>query len=160
VFADVPYSRLNEIKICDVKMDSSHAVIMADLTAAYEPEIGVRKFTRVFEFSAPGRFVVKDSVELERPQIVTSYFHSDNLIEKRPGSIFAFEPGGTSLSVQIAKSEMFNSLIEKNILTAPGKPGSVDKGEREERGVRLAVSTKEKVKKLEQAVTLEIVKKK
>jgi hypothetical protein len=34
------------------------------------------------------------------------------------------------------------------LLTAPGKPGSVDKGEREERGVRLAISTKKPEKQV------------
>ena len=35
--------------------------------------------------------------------------------------------------------------IEPNILTAPGKPGSVDKGEQQVRGQRLAVTNKKPV---------------
>ncbi len=46
--------------------------------------------------------------------------------------------------------------IEKNILTAPGRPGSVDKGEREERGVRLAISTKEKITKAKLIMELRV----
>ena len=52
--------------------------------------------------------------------------------------------------------KVFDAKVEKNILTAPGRPGSVDKGEREERGVRLAISTKEKVKKAQFKVKLKI----
>jgi hypothetical protein len=42
--------------------------------------------------------------------------------------------------------ELFKTAIEKNILTAPGPPGNVDKGKSEERGVRLAISTSKPVK--------------
>ncbi len=44
------------------------------------------------------------------------------------------------LATIIAPDEV-RATIEPNIVTAPGKPGSVDKGERQERGVRLAIST-------------------
>ena len=53
---------------------------------------------------------------------------------------------------------MFTTSIEENFLTAPGRPGSVDKGEREQRGVRLAISTKKKVKKMKIKTMLEIQK--
>lgn len=33
------------------------------------------------------------------------------------------------------------AVVEENVLTAAGPPGSVDKGERQVRGQRLAVST-------------------
>jgi hypothetical protein len=46
--------------------------------------------------------------------------------------------------------------IETNFLIAPGKPGSVDKGEREERGVRLAISTKEKTRSSQFVIKLKI----
>ena len=35
--------------------------------------------------------------------------------------------------------------IESNVLTAPGPPGSVDKGERQERGYMLKLSTRKPV---------------
>ena len=38
------------------------------------------------------------------------------------------------------------NLTNTDFLTAPGLPGSFDKGEREQRGVRLAISTKQPVK--------------
>lgn len=144
VFTGIPYERLNRIKITDAKMSDKKVLITADVTAAYEPEVGVKKFVRTFEFTAPGRFVVTDDVETAQPQIITSFLHADNLINKLSDNSFMFEPNGTNLLVKLVEPKAFNALIEKNILIAPGKPGSVDKGEREERGVRLAVSTKEK----------------
>ena len=155
-FVGIPYENMNKIRILNVQMNARKVSITADVTAAYEPEIGVKKFIRKFEFSAPNSFVVTDQVETNTPKIITSYLHADNLINQISANNFVFEPNGTSLFVQMIAPKMFDAKIEKNILTAPGKPGSVDKGEREERGVRLAISTKEKVKKAKFVVKLNI----
>jgi len=127
-------------------MDAQKVSIIADLTAAYEPEIGVSEFTRKFEFTAPDGFVVSDSVKLEKPQIITSFLHADSKIVQNGKNAFEFEPGGTSLLAEILAPKKFATKIEENILTAPGKPGSVDKGEREKRGWRVAISTDKPVK--------------
>jgi hypothetical protein len=145
-FAGVSYDRLNQISLREVNVDSKRVSIVADLTAAYEPEVGVKEFIRNFEFASPGDFTVTDDVKTETPQTVTSFLHADNLIREKAKNIFEFEPNATSLLIEIISPAQFNAKIEKNILTAPGKPGSVDKGEREERGVRLAISTAQKVK--------------
>lgn len=147
VFAGIPYERLDKIKITNVKMDDKKVLITADATAAYEPEVGVKKFVRTFEFTAPGKFVVTDEVETSEPQIITSFLHADNLINKLSDNTFMFEPTGTNLLVKLVEPTAFNAIIEKNILTAPGRPGSVDKGKREERGLRLAISTGRKTAK-------------
>ena len=158
VFVGIPYQRLNKIRISSVTMNSKKVSITADVTAAYEPEIGVKNFTRNFEFNAPNSFIVTDDIETNSPKTITSYLHSDNLIIRLSPNRFIFEPNGTSLSAEIISPEMFDSKIEKNILTAPGRPGSVDKGEKEERGVRLAISTESKVKKIRFAVKLTVQK--
>lgn len=147
VFVGVPYERLNQIRITNIKMSSKKVSITADVTSAYQPEVGVSKFIRKFDFTAPNKFLIRDEIETSSPKTVTSFLHADNLINQISPDKFVFEPNGTSLLTQIAVSDLFDSKIEKNILTAPGKPGSVDKGEREERGVRLAISTKSKVSK-------------
>jgi len=43
--------------------------------------------------------------------------------------------------ISVVAPEEAQTAIEPNVLTAPGRPGSVDKGERQVRGERLAVST-------------------
>lgn len=159
-FADVSYDRLNKIRLTNVKMSASKVSILADITAAYEPETGVKKFVRSFEFSAPDGFTFKDSVELERPQIITSFLHADNSIVEKSKNIFWFEPNGTYLAAEIVAPKNLKTLVEKNILTAPGRPGSVDKGEREERGVRLTISTGEKVSKANFTTKMLLVKSK
>ena len=129
-------------------MSANKVSILADVTAAYEPEVGVAKFIRRFDFTAPGTFVVSDDVKTKNPQTITAYFHADNKIENSSNGTFMFEPEGKpSLLASLMNPTMFTTVVEENFLTAPGRPGSVDKGEREQRGVRLAVSTKNKVKK-------------
>lgn len=160
VFVGVPYERMNKIRLVSVKLDEKSANIVADLAPAYEPELGVKKFTRSFVFAAPGSFTVSDSIETDKPQTITAYLHSDQTIQKVADRSFVFEPGGTQLKVDIVKPESLDTRSEVNILTAPGKPGSVDKGEREERGVRLAVSTKQKVNKLDLVVKMTVEKQK
>lgn len=158
-FANVAYERLNQIRLTDVKMDAKKVSIVADLKAAYEPEVGVKRFVRRFEFAAPNDFVVKDSVETDEPQTITAFLHSDNVIRRDSEQLFTFEPNGTSLAAEIVAPKTVRTIVEKNILTAPGRPGSVDKGEREERGVRLAISTAEKTDKLDLEVRLKIKQK-
>jgi Heparinase II/III-like protein. len=157
-FAGVSYDRMNNIRLTNVDLAAGKVSITADLAPAYEPGVGVKKFSRVFEFSAPDTFLVKDSIEMERPSTITAFLHADNVITKTSDAIFTFEPGPTSLSVAIDTPKSFDTKIEKNILTAPGRPGSVDKGEREERGVRLATTTRQKVKTLEMKTTLRVEK--
>lgn len=158
-FAEVSYERLNKIRVQDVKFDAKKVSIIADVAPAYEPELGVKKFIRRFEFTAPNNFVVTDDVETEKPQIITSVLHADNEIRQLSAGKFVFEPPGTNLLVNLVMPKNAVAKIEKNILTAPGKPGSVDKGEREERGVRLNLSTGEKVSKLKMQMRLTIQEK-
>lgn len=156
VFAGIPYDRLNQIKITDVQMSANKVSATALVTSAYEPEVGVKKFIRRFEFTAPNSFIIEDEVETEKPNIITSYLHADNLIKQLSSNKFEFEPNKTSLLVELIAPKQVETKIEKNILTAPGRPGSVDKGEREERGVRLAISTKQKTTKTNFKVKMNI----
>ncbi|MDQ3750360.1 MAG: heparinase II/III-family protein, partial [Acidobacteriota bacterium] len=155
-FAGVPYERLNKIRIFEAKFGSEKVSISADVAPAYEPEVGVKKFIRKFEFTAPNRFTVIDEVETVEPKIITSYLHADNSIEKSSNNSFLFESPKTNLLVKMLMPLPVETKIEKNILTAPGRPGSVDKGEREERGVRLAISTKEKITKAKLVMELTV----
>jgi hypothetical protein len=140
----VPYDLLNKIRIHDVKLDQNGASVTAELTSAYEPGVGLERFTRKFVFTAPGEFDVEDSIKASRPQPITAFLHSDNAI-KQVDRAFHFEPGTPLLLVHVLAPQDYNSVIEPNFLTAPGPPGSVDKGQREQRGVRLAISTKQPV---------------
>ena len=155
-FANIAYDRLNKIRISDVKMNADKVSITADLTNAYQPEVGLKTFIRQFDFTAPNDFLVSDDVQTDSPVFITSFLHADNQIVEKSKNTFEFEPNGTNLLVELTEPENYEAKIEKNILTAPGKPGSVDKGEKEERGVRLAIETKQKVQNLKIKMMLKI----
>jgi hypothetical protein len=141
-FAGVSYDSLNKIKIRDVAMSETGVSLIADLDTAYESTAGVSQFERRFKFKAPGEFLIEDSIRTEHPQLITSYLHSDYSIVEKDGG-FEFEGGKPTLFIEILEPAMYDTSIGPNFLTAPGRPGSVDKGEREQRGVRLAVSPKQ-----------------
>ncbi len=141
-FAGVSYEAMNKIGLRDVKLSTSAVSLIADLAPAYEPNVGVVNFIRKFEFKSPGEFIIEDSIKTDSPKAVTSYLHSDNSITEKDGQ-FEFEGGRPALIAEIVEPRLVESVIGPNFLTAPGRPGSVDKGEREQRGVRLAISPKQ-----------------
>lgn len=154
-FVGMSYELMNKILIRDLIIGSKGFSLAAELAPAYKEEVGVEKFVRKFAFNSNGEIKIEDTIKTKREQVITSYLHSDTSIVSR-GNMFEFEPGMPSLLVEIGQSDLFKSVIEPNVLTAPGRPGSVDKGEREERGVRLAISTRGPVKAAKFVVNMRI----
>jgi len=107
--------------------------------------LGVSSFMRRFEFTAPGTWQISDTITTSKPETVTSYLHADELIATQAAGVFTLGPG---LLAAFNSTTPVTTTIEKNLLTAPGPPGAVDKGEVEERGVRLAITTRDKVQHL------------
>jgi len=120
--------------------------VRGDATAAYGPELGLKKFVREFVYKSGIGFTISDEVETTKPAILTFLLHADNRIEKESGNRFSVKAGGVKLLIdptleQPGGSKQIQSVIEANTLTAPGPPGAVDKGERQERGQKLLLST-------------------
>jgi hypothetical protein len=74
--------------------------------------------------------------------------HADDHIEKLEGCLFSITAGGVKLLIDPTLDapvrqglQSIESVIATNNLTAPGPPGAVDKGERQERGQKLLLST-------------------
>ena len=153
VFAEVPYELLNRIHISEVKVEPTRVMLRGDATAAYEPELGLKKFVREFVYRPDAGFTVRDEVETTKPAVFTFLLHADNRIEKEDGNRFSIRAGKVKLLIDPIielPSEPSNgppapktihSAIEANTLTAPGPPGAVDKGERQVRGQKLLLST-------------------
>src|SRR5262249_46300021 len=140
-FASVRYDRLDQIRIAEVKLEKDRMFVRGDATSAYEPEIGVKKFVRQFEYDAKEGFTISDEVEIEKPQVVTSVLHADTVFKKDGNNRFSTSAGGVKLLIEVQEPKELKRSIEVNDVTAPGPPGSVDKGERQERGQKLLLST-------------------
>lgn len=148
VFAAVSYELLNRIRITEAKVEQNQVTVRGDATAAYEPELGLKKFVREFVYRSGAGFTVSDEVETTKPAVLTFLLHADNRIEKETGDQFSIKAGGVKLLIDPTieesnqhASKKIQSLVEPNTLTAPGPPGAVDKGERQERGEKLLLST-------------------
>jgi hypothetical protein len=140
-FAAVSYERLDQIRILDVQLNKDHVVVRGDATSAYEPELGVKKFVRQFEYRPAEGFTITDEVETAKPTVITSLLHADTGLRKETSNRFSINVGAVKLLVESLEPKDVDSAIDVNIVTAPGPPGAVDKGERQERGQKLMLST-------------------
>ena len=153
VFAAVSYELLNRIRISEVKVEQNQVIVRGDATAAYGPELGLKKFVREFVYRPGADFTVSDEVETTKPAVLTFLLHADKSIEKESATRFSIKAGRVKLLIDptierpndLPPSNQIQSAIqatiETNTLTAPGPPGAVDKGERQERGEKLLLST-------------------
>jgi hypothetical protein len=148
VFAEVPYELLNRIRIGEVKVEKDRIMVRGDATAAYSPDLGVKKFVREFVYQPGSGFTVSDDVETTRPAVLTFVLHADDHIEKGQGSLFSITAGRVKLLIDPTLDapveqalQSIKAAIETNNVTAPGPPGAVDKGERQDRGQKLLLST-------------------
>jgi len=148
VFAEVPYELLNRIRISGVKVEQNQVIVRGDATAAYQPELGVKKFVREFVYTTGAGFTISDEVETEKPAVLTFLLHADDHIEKGERCLFTIRAGRVKLLIDPTLEapvgpqalQSIQAVIEINNLTAPGPPGAVDKGERQERGQKLLLS--------------------
>jgi len=147
-FAEVSYELLNRVRISEVKVEKDRIMVRGDATAAYSPDLGVKKFVREFAYQPGSGFTVSDDVETTRPAVLTFVLHADEHIEKLEGCLFSITAGGVKLLIDPTidapveqAQQSLESVIETNNLTAPGPPGAVDKGERQARGQKLLLST-------------------
>ena len=147
-FAEVPYDLLNRIRISEVKVEKNLVMVRGDATAAYGPELGLKKFVREFVYQPGAGFTIVDDVETTKPAKPTFLLHADDHIEKGEGCLFSITAGRVKLLIDPTLAapveqalQSIEAVIETNTLTAPGPPGAVDKGERQERGQKLLLST-------------------
>ena len=143
-FSEMPYDLMNRVRLVDFRLDRNRVTVRGDATAAYLPELGLRKFVRQFVYEASS-FTIIDEVETTKPSTLTLLLHADDNIEKRDERRFDIVAGNVKMLVEPAiefpPQTQFKTTIETNVVTAPGPPGAVDKGEQQSRGKKLLLST-------------------
>ncbi|HZS03652.1 MAG TPA: DUF4962 domain-containing protein [Blastocatellia bacterium] len=139
-FDGVPYDQMNQVRITEVKLEKGFAYVRGEAAAAYEPELGLTRFTRHLLFTAPDGFIVWDEVAANQPCVFTRLLHADERIEAMGRNQFAVKAQGVNLLVTSVAPEELKAKLEPNVMTAPGRPGSVDKGEQQSRGMKLSLS--------------------
>lgn len=141
-FDGFPYDRLDQTRIAEVKFGRNRVYIRGEAGSSYKPELGLTRFIRHFTFHSARGFDIKDEVSARQPSAFTTFLHADDKIETDGRSPFFIKTPKVWLQALVIEPEEATTKIEPNILTAPGKPGSVDKGDRQQRGQRLAVTNK------------------
>jgi len=139
-FDGVPYERLDRIRIVEARLTAGSVLIRGDAAAAYDDALGLTRFERRFEFDGRG-FVVTDELSSTTPRTYTVLVHSDDTVKQEGAGRFSIDASSMKFNVLVESPTGARAVVEDNVLTAPGPPGSVDKGERQVRGRRLAVST-------------------
>jgi Heparinase II/III-like protein len=157
-FATVSYERLDRIRISELKVEKDFVSIRGDATSAYEPELGVKRFVRQFEYRPDQGFLITDEVETEKPTLVTSVVHADAGLQKETNDRFGISIGNAKLMIEVLEPKQFQSEIVVNTVRAPGPPGAVDKGENQERGEKLLISTLRTVTKTRFQLRLKVLK--
>lgn len=153
-FSGVPYDLLNRIRILEAKLGDKEVVIRADVTSAYMPELDLLRFEREFRFSADGGFRIIDTLQLAKAHAITELIHADETIVPLGDDRFAIGGSDAKLIVSVEEPRTVRFRIEPNVVIAAGLPGSVDKGERQERGQRLAISSAGPVKDIRFVISL------
>ncbi len=140
-----PYTLLNKVRIVKAVLTSSGFDIEGEAAGAYDPSLGLTEYQRELKMTSPGQIVVEDHIASTRPDTYSEVLHADRgIIERRPDD-FTLEGYGGALQADLKQPRNVSESIEKNMVVGPGKPGSVQKGTLEQRGMRVVVSTKHPV---------------
>ena len=137
-FVGYPYARLDTIRLTSVALGAERADIVADLTGAYRPELGVEHLERRFSF-AHGAWTTTDIVRASRPVVLTAQVHGDRAITQLSERRFLVAGTPAALKVDL-RTAAAKAVVGPGVVVAAGPPGHVDKGPTEERGTVLRIS--------------------
>ena len=145
---------LGRVRIEQVTLAPAAVRVVAELAAAYPPAARLLSFRRELTFRAPGRFRVRDRIETAEDGPLEWYLHAD-----RPFAI----AGATFRDADAPRSFLGRVVLPRGarlrsgptILMAPGQPGSIESGHREQRGFELVVEPKTPGRTRELDVTFE-----
>ncbi|HYG97607.1 MAG TPA: DUF4962 domain-containing protein [Terriglobales bacterium] len=155
VFKDIPYERLNRIRLREVTTTPDFFYAVADAAAAYPREAGLKKFHRHFLFEAPNQFVIWDELEADKPSKFAVLFNGDREIEKVVTG-HSIINGPVSLSVETIAPQETKATVSTLFVTSQGRPGSVEKGEIEQRGKQLRIENTDPTEAMTYVHTLRI----
>ena len=135
------YDQLNNVRIREAQFDKGFLYVEGDAAAAYPASLGLTHYARHLLMTSSKNITVWDDIQSEQPHTFSGLLHSDTTVTKIKNRKFEIAAGPATLTIDsvLPKKAIFE--VVPNIVTAPGRPGSVDKGEQQDRGERLAVTT-------------------
>jgi Domain of unknown function (DUF4962)/Heparinase II/III-like protein len=137
VWRQMDYRALDGIRIRQIDFSGGRARLVADLAAAYPESAGVKSFTRTFTWDGGSVFTVADAVTLAAPATAEWHLQSDTPFEGTGTVFHNVQPGKPALRASIASPKGITGTTGPATVQAPGAPGSIEKGPREQRGYLL-----------------------
>ena len=148
MFKNVSNKKLDKIRIAEVSGNKDYFYARGEAANAYDDDLGVKKFERNFLYVAPGYFIVWDELEIEKPADFTFLLNADREIVLHDNIADLINETATLRVVRIVPQDA-NSKVVPQMIQARGLPGSVDKGDTEQRGVQLQTTSINKQTKFE-----------
>ncbi|MEW5848061.1 MAG: heparinase II/III family protein [Myxococcota bacterium] len=156
VWRELPYQRLTDIRIRDVKSEGGRVRIVADVAAAYPDEARLKRFTRTFSFDGRDTFTVEDQVELGEARVVNWHLQSDAPFEQRGGRYFNGGVAGAGVELSMTQPARVSFAAGEASVKSPGPPGKIETGSLEQRGYMLTASTPAPVTRATFSATLKV----
>jgi hypothetical protein len=148
MFKEVSNQRLDKIHIAEASGDKNYFYARGEASSAYYSDLGLKKFDRHFLYVAPGYFVVWDELETDQPSEFSFLLNADREIKLSETGADLINGNAMLRVIRVAPEETISKVVPQ-MIQARGLPGSVDKGDTEQRGVQLQIVSREKKTKLE-----------
>ena len=136
MFKGISNERLDKIRIAETVGNKDYFYARGEAASGYYTDLGLKKFDRHFLYIAPDYFVVWDELETEKPSEFSFLLNADREI-KLNGSTADLINETAALRVIRVAPNAANSKVLPQTIQARGLPGSVDRGDAEQRGVQL-----------------------
>jgi Domain of unknown function (DUF4962)/Heparinase II/III-like protein len=147
MFKDVSNERLDKLRIVEISGNSDYLYVKGEASSGYYEDLGLKKFNRNFLFVAPGYFVIWDELEADKSSEFSFLLNADREIRINDNIADLINENVTLRVVRIAPTAA-KSTVAPQMIQARGLPGSVAKGDTEQRGVQLQ-TVSEKTNKTE-----------
>jgi Heparinase II/III-like protein len=149
---------LGGTRLESAQLGAGYARIVAEIAAAYAPEAGLRSFRRELSFEAPGRFRVHDRLETSEERSFEWLLHGDRPFVTTGTSFSSDLGGGLKLGGEVSMPREVRLRSGPTILTAPGQPGSIEQGRKNQRGFELVLETPAPSRSVEFDVSFEVTR--
>ena len=149
MFKEVTPERLNRLRIAETWATPAYFYARGEASAGYYSDLNLQKFDRHFLYVAPDYFIVWDELETAQPSEFSFLLNADReikLIDAKTAEL-SNETAGLRV-VRVLPNDAKSEIVPQMVL-ARGRPGSIEQGEDEQRGVQLNTTTTEKQTRLD-----------
>lgn len=148
MFKEVPNERLDKIRIAETFGNKDFFYARGEAASGYYADLELKKYDRHFLYVAPDYFIVWDELETAKASEFSFLLNADREI-KLSGNVADLINETAALRVIRVAPNAVNSKVAPQMIQARGLPGSVDKGNAEQRGVQLQTVSAGKETKFE-----------